>query len=197
MKMESKKRLYSMKEAYIITWQAMRTMPQLRRARKSGEMDEQFMERVMLAVTEVNGCAICSYAHTKMALEAGLSDIEIQNMLSGISYDVPAEELQAIMFAQHYADSRGIPSKESWERIVETYGLSKAKGILGSIRAIMMGNVYGIPWGSFFNRIKGKPDKRTSWLYDLSLMIGSILFLPFALVHALISKILRQPIISF
>jgi AhpD family alkylhydroperoxidase len=37
----------------------------------------------MLAVTEVNGCEMCSYAHTKMALEAGLSNDEIQQMLAG------------------------------------------------------------------------------------------------------------------
>jgi AhpD family alkylhydroperoxidase len=188
MKKESGSKLHSLKEAYLITMLAFRTMPQLRNAKKKNEIDQQLIERIMLAVTEVNGCAICSYAHTKMALEAGLSDIEIKNMLAGISDDIPSKEIQAIMFAQHYADSRGNPSKKSWDRVIETYGLPKAKGILGATRVIMMGNVYGIPWSSFFSRLKGKPDKRSSLSYELGLMACSILFIPVALIHALISK---------
>ncbi|MFA9423974.1 MAG: carboxymuconolactone decarboxylase family protein [Sedimentibacter sp.] len=188
MQNKSGRKLHSLKEVYTITMLAFRTMPKLKEAKKKNEIDQQFMERIMLAVTEVNGCAVCSYAHTKMALEAGLSDTEIKNMLAGISDDTPAQEIQAIMFAQHYADSRGVPSKKSWERVVETYGLPKAEGILGAIRVIMMGNVYGIPWSSFFNRLKGKPDKRSSLSYELRLMACSILFVPIAFIHALISK---------
>lgn len=67
--------------------------------------------------------------------------LAVTDMLAGVLDDVPADEVTAVMFAQHYADRRGNPSKESWERIVETYGISKAKGILGAIRAIMIGNV--------------------------------------------------------
>lgn len=188
MQNESGRRLHSLKEVYIITLLAFRTMPQFRKAKKKKEIDQQLVERIMLAVTEVNGCEICSYAHTKMALEAGLSDLEIQHMLAGISDDIPAEDIQAIMFAQHYADSRGDPSRKSWERVIETYGLLKAKGILGATRIIMMGNVYGIPWSSFFGRLKGKPDKRSSLSYELGSMVCSIFFVPVALVHALIPK---------
>ncbi|MFC0273464.1 carboxymuconolactone decarboxylase family protein [Metabacillus herbersteinensis] len=32
----------------------------------------------MLAVTEVNGCEFCSYSHTKIALEQGMSQEEIK-----------------------------------------------------------------------------------------------------------------------
>jgi AhpD family alkylhydroperoxidase len=188
MNKESGRKLYSLKEVYTITMLAFRTMPQLRKAKKNNEIEQPLIERIMLAVTEVNGCSICSYAHSKMALEAGLSDIEIKNMLAGISDDIPTEEIQAIMFAQHYADSRGTPSTKSWERVVETYGLSKGKGILGATRVIMMGNAYGIPWSSFVGRIKGKPDKRSSLPYELTAMACSILYIPVAFLHAMIAR---------
>jgi AhpD family alkylhydroperoxidase len=90
----------------------------------------------MLAVTEVNGCAICSYAHTKKALEIGMRNEEIKKMLAGVIDDVPVHEVAAVMFAQHYTDTRGNPTRESWQSIVEIYGISKAKGILGSVRSI-------------------------------------------------------------
>ena len=45
--------------------------------KKERQLSEHFIERIMLAVTEVNGCAVWSYAHTKMALEAGMTNEEI------------------------------------------------------------------------------------------------------------------------
>ena len=150
------KNLHSINEIYNITVKAVRTMPYLKKARQKSDMDQQFMERIMLTVTEVNGCEICSYAHTKMALEAGMKDEEIENMLAGVSDNIPAEQLSAIMFAQHYADTRGFPSLKSWQRVVEKYSLEKAEGILGATRMIMMGNGYGIPWSSFFESLERK-----------------------------------------
>lgn len=171
-------------------------MKYLSRAKKKQELDQKFIERIMLAVTEVNDCAICSYAHTKRALESGMSGEEIHNMLAGIMDDLPDDELAAVMFAQHYADTRGHPTGESWQRIVEIYGTSLAQGILGSIRAIMIGNAYGIAWSSFFNRLRGRPDSRSSLLYEASMILGTVL-IPISLIHVLISNLFRKPIISF
>jgi len=193
--MQSGKKLYSIAEEYRIMVNAFRSSPYLRRARNAGEMNKPFMERIMLAVTEVNGCAMCSYYHTKVALESGMDSEEIKGMLGGDCNDAPEEELQAILFAQHYADTRGKPSKEAWERIVETYGESGAYGILAAIRMIMMGNVLGIAWGSFFNRFRGKPDKRSSLPYELGIMLCSILFFPFGLIHAGLLGLLKVPVI--
>lgn len=195
MKIDTGRELYSLKEIYQIVYKGIRTSKYMAKAKKKGELSKEFIERIMLAVTEVNGCEICSYAHTKMALEAGMSVEEIENMLAGLSSGVPSLELQAIMFAQHYADSRGNPSKEAWERIVEVYGRSLALGILGTIRAIMIGNAYGIASSSFINRFKGKPDKRSSILYELGVMLLSIVIIPVAILHSLIANVLRKPVI--
>jgi AhpD family alkylhydroperoxidase len=195
-KAEFGKKLYSVKESYWISYKGIRTMKYMFKAKKNNELSPKFIERIMLAVTEVNDCAICSYAHTKKALESGMSSEEIQKMLSGIIEDVPDGEIAAVMFAQHYADTRGKPTMESWQRIVEIYGTSRAKGILGSIRTIMIGNTYGIAWSSFFNRLKGKPDPRSSLPYELSMILGTIL-VPISFIHALISDLFKKPIISF
>lgn len=70
---------------------------------------KEFVRRLQLAVTEVNGCPACSYQHTKMALREGMSNEEISSFLSGGSAFIKPEEAKAIMFAQHFADSRGYP----------------------------------------------------------------------------------------
>jgi AhpD family alkylhydroperoxidase len=114
-------------------------------------MKTPFLERNMLAVTEVNGCALCSYYHTKVALENGMSAEEIKGMLGGDLADAPEAELPAILFAQHYADTRGKPSKEAWERVCAAYGETGAYGVLAAIRMIMMGNALGIGMGIVFS----------------------------------------------
>jgi AhpD family alkylhydroperoxidase len=191
------KQLYSVRESCRILYNGLRTIGYLATAWWKAELSRDFIERIMLAVTGVNKCPVCSQGHAKMALEAGMSADEIRDLLAGVMDDVPAGELPAVLFAQHYAESRGCPSKESWERVVELYGLSRARGILGAIRMIMVGNTYGIPWGSFVNRFRGRPDPRSSLSYELSMMITVVLFLPVALVHAVISWLSGAPVIRF
>ena len=164
-------------------------------AKINNELSPQFIERIMLAVTEVNNCSICSFAHTKWALEKGMSKEEIQNILAGNMDDIPADELEAVIFAQHYADTRGNPTKKAWDSIVKVYGTPKARAILGVTRTIMIGNTYGLPWSSFFNRFKGKPDPRSSLKYELSMILG-IFLVPISFIHALISNIIKIPIIN-
>ncbi|MGB9667230.1 MAG: carboxymuconolactone decarboxylase family protein [Candidatus Cryosericum sp.] len=190
------KKIYSLSEGYVILYQALRTMPHMARSRRRKELSPEFIERIMLAVTEVNGCEVCSYGHTKMALEQGVSSEEIQKLLTGVMDGIPDDEVKAVFFAQHYADTRGHPSAASWQQIVKTYGPTKALGILGATRAIMFGNAYGIPLSAFRNRLLGKPIKKSSLAYELGMMLSIIVFLPVAAVHALISSLLRAPIIQ-
>lgn len=189
------KKLYSVRESYWIFYHGIRTMRYMFRAKKKGEITSKFIERIMLAVTEVNECAICSYAHTRRALETGMSSEEIQGMLTGILDHVPDEEVAGVMFAQHYADTRANPTHESWERIVEIYGLSRAMGILGAIRTIMMGNTYGIAFSSFFNRFRGRADPRSSLGYELGLLLSAVVVVPVSVVHVLVSGLIKRPII--
>lgn len=197
MRMDCGRKLYSVSETYIIFFNAMRAIRCLSASRQNNDVSLEFMERIMLAVTQVNACAICSYAHTKMALEAGMSSEEIQNMLAGVIDDTPPDEVAAVMFAQYYADTRGKPSKDSWERIEAIYGPSKAKGILGAIRIIMLANTYGIAWSSFFNRFKGKPDQRSNLLYEITMLTTSLLFFPIVLIQVLFAALFKMPLIRF
>lgn len=189
------KKLYSPAEAYKILFDGARTIRYMSRAKKKNLISQEFIERIMLAVTEVNNCPACSYVHSKIALEAGLSESEIQALLDGHSETVPPEQLTAILFAQHYADSRGKPSLEAWNKVTETYGESLAKGILGAIRMIMIGNTFGIPIGSLKNRFKGKHDPRCSLSYELGMICAPLLYWPILLLHVFFAVIFRYKLI--
>lgn len=50
----------------------------------SGDLiSEGLRERLMLAVTEVNGCRYCSFGHARAALAAGLTQDEVTSLLEG------------------------------------------------------------------------------------------------------------------
>ena len=193
----SGKKLFSVIELFQIMTLAFRSIPLLKRAKAAGKMDKAFLERIMLAVTEVNGCAMCSYYHTKVALEEGFSAEEIRAMLGGSFADVPQVQLGGVLFAQHYADERGKPTRESWARIVEEYSEVGAYGILAVTRMIMMGNAVGIPSGSFLLRFRGKADPRSNVFYELMMMVAMVLFIPLAGLTALALNLFKTPILRF
>ena len=118
-------------------------------------------------------------------------------MLGGSLADVPENELNGVLFAQHYADQRGKPSRESWQRLVESYGETGAYGVLAVTRMIMMGNAIGIPSGSFLLRFRKRPDPRSNVFYELLMMVATVVFLPLAGLAAILLHLMKMPILQF
>lgn len=162
----------------------------IRQNKKSKLVDSHFIERLQLAVTTVNGCPACSYQHTKMALRDGMSNEEISSFLSGEDDFIKPEEAKAIMFAQHFADSRGYPKKYAFASIVQEYGKNKAKIILSAVQLMIAGNMYGIPFSAFQSRRKGEPFKGSSLFFELGMLAAGILCLPFAIMHGFLRALI-------
>ncbi|MDD4149321.1 MAG: carboxymuconolactone decarboxylase family protein [Bacteroidales bacterium] len=187
------KRKFSLGELYRSIVYAPRAMSKLSGNSKSKLVDKRFVERLQLAVTEVNGCAACSYQHTKMALQQGMSNDEISSFLSGGDAFIKPEEAKAIMFAQHFADSRGFPKKYAYESIEKEYGQKEARIILSACQVMIAGNMYGIPFSAFQSRLKGKPYKGSNLFYELSMLIIGIIFIPYAVIHGLLRALFGLP----
>lgn len=180
------KRKFSFLELYRAFIFVPMAMSKLMDNNKNKLVDKKFIERLQLAITEVNGCPACSYQHTKMALQMGMSNEEISSFLSGDEEFIHPEEAKAIMFAQHFADTRGFPKKYAYEAIVKEYGEEKAKIILSASQIMITGNIYGIPYSAFQSRLKGKVYKDSSLFYELGMLIGGIIILPIALIHGVL-----------
>jgi len=189
------KRKFSLREIYRAAVFAPRAMSKLIGNQKSKLIDQNFVKRIQLAVTEVNGCAICSYGHAKMALRQGMDNEEINSFLSegGGGDFIKPEEAKAILFAQYFADSRGFPKKYAYDSIVKEYGEEKAQIILSASQMMIVGNMYGIPLSAFLSRLKGKPYKDSSLFYEFRILILGILFLPIAIVHGFIRGLIGLP----
>jgi AhpD family alkylhydroperoxidase len=109
-----------------------------------GELiDAAFRERLMLAVTAVNGCSYCSYAHAKQALVEGIDNDEVKALQDGVVENSPKGELPALLYAQHWAETGGKVDPAARERIVDVYNEDTVHAIELSLRTIQMGNLLG------------------------------------------------------
>ena len=180
---------YSLSEMYDAIRRVYRAGTVLAENRKSQKISEEFIERIMLAVTEVNGCSVCSYAHTKMALESGFSEEEIDSFLSGSDAYVVPEEAKAILFAQNFADAHGQLDEASYQALVDEYGSAESEVILAAARVMTMGNILGLPLSGFWSRIKGKPYENSSVSYELLMILAPIVLFPVSALELLFRKI--------
>ena len=118
--------------------------PLMRRTMRGELISIQFRERLMLMVTDVNGCRYCSYFHTREALRSGILEEDLKALLKGsIPDDTPDEEIPALLYAQHWAESNARPDPAAYQKIVETYGEERAAAIHIVLRMIRIGNLTG------------------------------------------------------
>ena len=139
-----KRRLYnSPKAAWKDVRWTVRNRKLVREAMNGTAVSFAFRERLMLAVTAVNGCRYCSYYHAKEAIKAGLPDAELQKMLVGVVDDAPANELPALIYAQHWAEMDGVVETAVRQSLINTYGTDRAQAIETVLTMIRQGNLWG------------------------------------------------------
>ena len=93
------------------------------------DLDHAFVEKIMTVVTAVNGCRYCSWFHARQAVSSGISPEEVQRMMKlQFQADASEDELMALLFAQHYAETQRQPSPEMTEKLVAAYGAEKSRG---------------------------------------------------------------------
>jgi AhpD family alkylhydroperoxidase len=174
------KRIYSPKSFQSDLQAVLENMDMFRAARRSRRVDSSFAERIMLAVTQVNGCRYCAFGHARAALQAGVDQEEISQLLSGEWETLPPDQVPALLFAQHYAETAGNPDPQTWEHLVTLYGEPTAQDILANIRMITMGNLLGNTFDALLSRFKGRPAAGSSFWKEVLVLLG-IFTIPFHL----------------
>lgn len=115
----------------------------IRAAMRNNVVDEAFRERLMMAVTQVNGCRYCSYFHAREALRAGISQEELAAVASMEFSESPPEQQPALLYAQHWAETNANPDDDIRDRMLGVYGEETLKAIEMVLRMIRVGNLMG------------------------------------------------------
>lgn len=179
------KRKYSLIEHIPIVFRAALGFLTLKSLKKKKVMNFKLKERIMLAVTEVNGCVLCSYVHTKLALKSGMTDDEIKALLAGDLENVPKEESLAVLFAKDYAYQKENIDPVYYNKIEERYGIYKAKAILSVCEVITMTNSMGIAMGLLKETLTFKHVKRSNILNEILIPILTMVLFPICLILGL------------
>jgi AhpD family alkylhydroperoxidase len=181
-------RLFNFAEFYRVLDDAFASAGDFVAAQKKTGISKQFQERIMLAVTQVNGCRYCNYFHTAVALRQGMSEAEIKQLIAGEFGDVPEDEVVALFFAQHYAETMGDYDAEAYARLETTYGKDHARQILAAIRAIMVGNAHGIMFDALQFRLRGRAFPDSSLGNEVGVVFGIAGLMPVIGVKRLIRR---------
>jgi AhpD family alkylhydroperoxidase len=162
----------------------------LRFAARRGRISKAFAEKIMLAVTRVNGCRYCAYGQTRAALAMGVPDAELQMIMAGELGGFPERETVALTFAQHYAESYCRPDPAAWQRLADYYGLETARDIQAYLRMITFGNLFGNTFNALLSRLAGKPAEGSSLWSELGVLLGGFVILPVEMLGRFIKRLL-------
>lgn len=112
-----------------------------------------FRERIMIVVSGVNRCRHCAHGHEFLAALAGISKGEIAGLLALDLSNSPAEEIPALLFAIHWAETDGRPAIEATAALEARYGVKLARQIEAAALLIHIGNRIGNTFDYLLSRI--------------------------------------------
>jgi AhpD family alkylhydroperoxidase len=113
-------------------------------------------EKVILGVTSVNNCRWCSWLHTGIALQQGTNLEELQTLLSAGTLGAVAErEATAILFAQHFADTRRHPTPAARLALAKQFTPYQRLEIMAWIHFIYFANLSGNSADAWLARFRG------------------------------------------
>lgn len=128
--------------------------PVLSLSLKSG-IAADFRERIMMVVTGVNRCRHCAYGHEFLAALAGVSKSEISRLLAQDLTSSPADQIPALLFAMHWAETDGRPGSAAKSALRARYGVEVARQIEAATLMIHIGNRIGNTFDYLLSRISG------------------------------------------
>ena len=151
---------------------------------------EHLIEKIVMVTDAVNGCIYCSWMDAKLAMRSGVSEDEIRNLLKLEFYtDASPYELNALLYAQHYAETNRRPDPEMTKDLFDSYGEKIANDILVAIRMVTFGNLYFNTWLAVISRFKGKPAPDSNVVFELAyFLFNSVIIVPFVILRKLDKK---------
>lgn len=160
------KRVFSPGSLIEVISDIVRAAPTLPGTFTSGRISPAFRERILLAVTSVNQCRYCQWAHTDLAAASGISTEQIGALLGSSTQNVPEGERVALLYALHYAETNRQPAPAERKKLFDTYGEDTANDIENWIHLIFFSNLSGNTFDSFLSRLRGEPNPEGSAVFE-------------------------------
>jgi len=166
-----RKRFYTLRTFFGDLRDLVAHIPALISTIRNKRVSRLFAEKIMLSIASVNECSYCSYLHTKTALKGGVSEKEINKLLTQEIGAFPEDESVAIAFAQHYAETGRKPDPEAERRFRNYYGSKVSLDIVNYIRIVNFFTMTGNTACAFLSRLQGKPAQKSSLVSEFLILV--------------------------
>jgi AhpD family alkylhydroperoxidase len=171
---------------------AMRNFPRFMKIVLFNREIRRLVKKILLIVSAVNNCVYCKWFHTKMALITGIAPDEVRRLLmSQIDGAIDNNELPALLYARHYAETHARPDPEMTKAAAAFYGEQLMGDLTIVIKNVTFANLGGntfdaimsAPTGIAINALRGgnKTDGLSIWCILLVLVLGAPILLPIKL----------------
>jgi hypothetical protein len=186
----NQRRTYGPLEFFAAGLGMLLRLPLFARSWLRGRVSRPFMQKMMLAVTSVNGCRYCAWSLTLMGSGLDVPKDEMAALLAGsLGQSVSEAEAVGLAFSLHYAESGARPDAAALARLHAQYGASAAADILLTLRWVTFFNLAGNTFRSSVERLaSGRFHARDLLL----LLLTAPIFAPVDLL--LRAGVGRQPI---
>jgi AhpD family alkylhydroperoxidase len=184
-------RTYTVPELFGDLKAVLLRVPSLWSVWVGGRLPRALREQLVVAVAQVNACAMCEHAHTRMALEAGVSDAELAALesLDEDAFDrrtwlaiAHARERVICGFAPGVTDS-------SREALVEEVGAQTLQDVEDVARVMTVANRIANTLNALPDRRRGNPVPGSRLCDEL---VINFMFLPGAWLGTLIAAVRQR-----
>jgi AhpD family alkylhydroperoxidase len=151
-----------------------------------GRLPQALREKIIVAVAQVNACAMCEHAHTRLALEAGVSDAELAALENMDQSAFDRRTWLAIPHARerNKANFAHVDEDASHDGVIEILGAQTQRDVEDVARVMTVANRIANTLNALPDRWRGRPVPE-SRLFDE--LVINFLFLPGAWLGTLVA----------
>ncbi len=118
-----------------------------------------FREKVMLVTAMANACRWCTWAHSRFARAAGLSEIELKALIALDPRDFPRREWVALAWVRAFMENAGEVPAELDEEFRAILTPQERACVLASHKAMFVFNLTANNLRAMLNRLRGRGDE--------------------------------------
>ena len=156
-----------------------------------GRLPRSLREKIVVAVAQVNVCGMCEHAHTRMAREAGVSDVELAALENMDEHAMDRRTWLAVAHARDRtkADFAPLANDGLPTALIEVLGNQTYRDVEDVARVMTVANRIANTLNALPDRRRGRPVPG-SRLFDELLI--NILFLPGACLGTLVAAVRQR-----
>lgn len=184
-------RTYTLPELFGDLGTVFTRVPALLSIWMAGRLPRALREQVIVAVAQVNACRMCEHAHTRMALEAGVSDAELAALenMDETAFDRRTWLALAHARERTKSDFRPIRNDESRDALVEVLGAQTCDDVEDVARVMTVANRIANTLNALSDRRRRNPIPGSRFFDEL---IINMMFLPAAWLGTLVAAVRQR-----